>query len=470
MLSRFVVVHDADLPVEACGNVEGLERTDEVIGGLRVRSWTAREMPRQYIEPFVPNRLEFTPHLRLGLGLDWATVGRLYRGALVGRLRLDDPLPAMLEAIRARAPGGQPEALARAMHAVILDRVRPGSSALRLHSPASMAASAGEGDRVAIALALARELGLQPELVLTRSMESNGFDLDCPSPQTFGYAVVRIRVADQWVYLDYTDADHPYGVLPAQLSGSDALAIPFTGEASARLIQLPRSTSQIMQEQVARVKLDASGHVEGHLRLLLRGSFAAMTRRLLQDVPPEKMPLVRQSLVAQAFPGAVVEEWKMEGLDDPEAALVLDMDFTGGTLGRPTAAGLALPMTTQPLKLIPRFGTLPARRYPMLFSPQAQRVDHLEVQVPGDYRIQRIPEPFEYEGPLGRFSIEARREADKLIIERRAVLPPLRIEPEEYRAFRDTARSIDDAEGRGDSHRSPGPINKGAPRRALPAL
>ncbi len=448
VLSRFVVVHDADLPVEACGNVEGLERTDEVIDGMRVRSWTAREMPRQYIEPFVPNRLEFTPHLRLGLGLDWATVGRLYRGALVGRLRLDDPLPAMLDAIRAQAPTSRPDDLARAMHRVILERVRPGASALLLSSPASMAASAGEGDRVGIALALARALNLEPQLVLTRSMEYNGFDLDCPSPQTFGYALVRIRTGDRWVYLDYTDADHPYGVLPAQLDGSDGLAIPLTGSASAELIHLPRSSNQILQEQVARLRLEADGRVSGEIRLLLRGSFAAMTRRLLRDVPREKMPLVRQSLVDQAFPGAVVEQWKMEGLEDPEAELVLDLHFTGGNLGRPTAAGLALPMTTQPLALIPRFGSLPARRYPMLFAPQAQRHDRLEIVVPEGYRLERVPEPFEYQGKLGHFSLSARLDAGKLIIERSAAMPPLRIEPEQYAEFRQTARSIDDAEAR----------------------
>ncbi len=46
VLSRYVVMHDPALPVQICGQQEGLATTDEVRDGLRVRTWTAREVPQ----------------------------------------------------------------------------------------------------------------------------------------------------------------------------------------------------------------------------------------------------------------------------------------------------------------------------------------------------------------------------------------------------------------------------------------
>lgn len=446
VLSRFAIVHDEKLPVKACGNQEGLETTDEIIDGQRVRSWTAREMPRQYLEPHIPNRFEITPHIRLGLGLDWPTVGDIFRGALVGKLRLDDPLPEMLDQIRRRAGSSEPEVLARALHQVILQRVRPGRSSLLLNSPASMSASAGEGDRVGIALALARELGLRPDLVFARPIELAGTDLGCPTMQTFPYVLLRIDLGNRKAFLDYTEADHPFDSLPERLAGSDALIVPMGTDAPAAIASLPRRETGVMQEQIATLHLSSDGRVQGTLRMVLRGPFAAVTRRLLREVPKDKMPLVHQSLAGEVYPGAIVDQARISGFDDPEADLVIELEIHGGSLARSTAAGLALPLTTQPLGLLAEYGSLPSRRYALLFAMQSFQHDVVTIGLPEGWSAGPLPPAFDYEGEWGRYHLEARVEKGELVIDRRALFPSHRVEPEEYIDFREFTRAVDDAE------------------------
>ncbi len=452
ILSRYALVHRAGLPVEVCGNQEGLERTDTIEDGWRVRSWTARQMPRIYVEPHVTDRLEITPLIRLGLGLSWEDIGDLFRGALIGKTRLDPPLPSMIDTIRRRAGSEEPAALARTMHALVNERIHPGRTALSLSIPASASASAGEGNRVGVALALAQGLGLTPSLVFTRPVELHGTGLDCPSSSVFSYVMLRIDLpGDRVVYLDYTDADHPFDTIASRLAGADALLVPMdeaaieSGDLS-RLIDIPRRETPILQDQEATVTLDANGRVTGVLKLRLRGPFASVTRRLIREVPADRLPQVFQALAGDVFPGARVTARELLGADDPESDFLIIIHFEDGLLARRTPSGFAFPRTSQPLGIVPEFGSLRTRTQPMLFNVQAFRHDLTRIQLPEGLELERAPDNFSADGRFGRFEIESSLSDGVLRIERVAKLPPLRIEVQDYADFREFAQAVDRAE------------------------
>ncbi len=448
VLSRYVVAHPADLPLEICGNQTGLEFSDGVEDGVRTRSWTARQMPRLPFEPHIADRYEAIPHIRLGLGLSWEQIGDLLRAGLVGKLRLDDPLPAMIDEIRERAGSDDKLALARALHAVVLERIRPGRVSLSLGVPASVAASAGEGNRAGVALALARALELDAELVFARSLAQRGSALDCPSSGLFPFVLIKLRAGDREVYLNYNEADHPFDDLPPRIVGADALFVPLDITKAAHIGDMPERKQAVLQEQDARLLLREDGRVEGQFKVTLRGGFAAVARQGYREIPPDRREMVHQAIAGKAFPGARVMTTNIEGLDDPEAEFVMTMQIGNGAFGRRTPTGVALPVTLQALGFAAEFASLPSRSQALFFDSSAFRKDSITLLLPEGLTVETLPEGFVYHGGLGDYALDVSVQEGLVTMTREAAFRSLRIEPEDYPQFRALALQLADAEQR----------------------
>ena len=451
LFSRYVVFHEADLPVRACGNEQGLATTDQVRDGIRTRSWTARAMERLQPEPHVPDPVEVVPHVRLGLGLTLADLGDMVRSSLVGNLRPDEPLPAMAAEVRERAggTGAPPTRLARELHRLIGERLDAGGRALRLGVPASVSASAGEGNRATVALALARLLGLDARLVLARPSWMKGRDLDCPNPGLFTYPLVEIVLPEGPVFLDYNGTNHPWNRVPVQLAGGDALEIPLDVVDPVRLILLPPRPPGVLEEQVADLALAGDGRVTGTMRLVLRGGYADALRSLLTQVSRDDLPRVFRGLAADSFPGAEVVSSRVEhgGVQD-EGPVSISLDIREGTFARRLAAGYAIPLVLHRANLLAEYGTLPIRRQPLLVDAGLFRHDRLRVRLPEGLAPAALPAPVDLETPFGSLHLAARFEDGVLELERRIEIPWRRVEPADYPAFRDFARAVDEAEAR----------------------
>lgn len=448
VLSRYVVIHPPELPVEVCGNTRGLTTTDEVKDGLRVRSWTAREMPRLPLEPHTADPLDTIPNVRLGLGMTWPDVGSLARSALASMLHPEPSLEALAAEIRKRAAGGGDEATARALHAVLREHVRPGGAALQMGMPASVALSSGEGNRVTIALALAKILGLDARLVLARPIEMRGAQLDCPSPAVFGYPLVEFATGTTSAFQDYSEVDLPYGSFPARLAGSDALEVPLSEKLPTRLIDLPRPENKVLEETSADLVLEADGRAHGTLTITLRDVAAAMLRRIFREAPAEQRGVMFRQMANDTFAGAIVEDTAVTGEKDPDADVVLTLRFSGASFGRRTQAGFAIPVIHHPLSLFNEYASLPSRNTALLVDAQEYRRDVLRVTLPAGFTAAEVPPPVTAGDTFGAYSLLVKTTPGGLEVIRNAIVPPSRIEPEGYGPFREFARTIDQAESR----------------------
>lgn len=448
VLSRYVVIHPPGLPVEVCGNTRGLTTTDEVKDGMRVRSWTAREMPRLPIEPHTADPLDAVPNVRLGLGMTWSDVGDLARSALAGMLHPEPSLDALADEIRRRAGGRGDEATARALHAVVRERVRPGNAALQMGLPASVALSSGEGNRVTIALALARIVGLDARLVLARPIEVRGSQLDCPSPAVFGYPLVEFATGATPAFQDYAEVDLPYGSFPARLAGSDALEVPLDERRPTRLIDLPRPESKVLEETAADLVLEPDGRAHGTLTVTLRDVAGAMLRRIFREAPAEQRGVMFRQMANDTFAGAVVDDTSVTGEKDPDADVVLTLRLSGASFGRRTQGGFAIPVIHHPLGLFNEYASLPSRNTAMLVDAQEFRRDVLRVTLPAGFAPTEVPPPVTTGDTFGAYSLLVKTTSTGIEVVRNAVVPPSRIEPEVYGPFREFARKIDEAESR----------------------
>jgi tetratricopeptide (TPR) repeat protein len=448
-LSRYVVMHDPSIEVQVCGNEEGLRREVTTENGLTIRSWTAESMRQIKLEPHVPNQLEIVPHVRLGMGMSWPDVGDLVRSAVAGMLHPDPPLPGLAEDVRRRAASSAPRDLARSLHEVVNERLEPGGTALRLGLPASASASAGEGNRIGVALALAESLGLRPRLLFTRPLALRGRDLDCPTPGLFSYVLVEIPADEGPIYLDYNDVDHPFDRMPLEIGGSDGLRVPLDPAETATVVDVPYRAPGVLERVDADLALEADGTFAGTLTVAARGSRAAVLRKVLRELPEDRIELAYESVVTRTFPGAEVLATRVEGLEEGDDEVRLRFGFEKGHWGRRTATGFALPMVHHPLPILSEYASLPTRRYPLLFDLADFRHDRIRIQLPAGMRLGDLPEGLQEENAFGRYSVSATLDdAGALLLERTAALPPRRIETDQYPAFRDFARRVEQAEAR----------------------
>lgn len=448
VLSRYVVIHDQDLPVAACGNTGGIEVTDRIEQGHRIRDHIGRALPVLRLEPHVADREEITPHIRLALGADWQDYGDLVRSALQGALMIDAPLPAMVEQVRKQAGGQDPRRLARAIHEVVTRGLRPGQQSLSLGLPASVNASAGEGNRTTVALALARAFALDARLILARTHDRNGIDLDCPLPAIFHYPLAAIVVDQQPLLMDFNEGDHPFDTIPPAYSGADALEVPLDPARPAGIVTLPVRSAPLLRQTHAQLVLSPEGEVEGTVQYTFRGSYGSFVRRLLRELPAERLELMFQSLAAEPFPGALLRGRQVQGDDDPAADLILTLTIAHGRFARATTDGLALPIVTDPTGLLQEFASLPIRRYALRLDAEVYRLDEIELTPPPGWSFGPLPERTALESPFGRLLLDATRRGEALIVRREVTIPLRRVEPVDYQDLREFAQAIDTAERR----------------------
>lgn len=447
-LSRYVVVHDDTLKVSICGNTEGIETKETLEDGHRVHDYVGRLLPILRLEPHVADRVEVTPHVRLAMNATWQDYGDLIRSAVSGTMIADSPLPALADAVRQRAGSKDALAIARAIHSVVTERIRPGQQALMLGTPASVNASSGEGNRVTIALALAKLLGLDGRLVLTRPVDRKGREMDCPNPQVFGFALAAIAIGDKRYYLDYSEGDHAFDSFPTQMSGSDALEVPLNPALGVAIVELPKREPGILRDSEADVTLGPGGEVSGTLKITLRGSYASFFRRLLREMPAERLELVWQSLANDTFPGSVVVSHAAEGDTAIERDLLLTLTLQGGRFGRATSDGFALPLVTDPSNILGEFASFATRRFPLLVDADTYRRDRLRLTVPAGWLPAAPPAAVSLSNQFGSYALKATLNGATVFIERNVSLPLRRVEPADYQDFREFAQAIDDAERR----------------------
>jgi hypothetical protein len=169
-------------------------------------------------------------------------------------------------------------------------------------------------------------------------------------------------------------------------------------------------------------------------------------RRILDEVPPDRLDQTLRAIASSQIQGANVLGVDVKGRGDAGADVVLTFGLTGGNWARRTPTGFALPVTQQPLGLLSEYASLPARRFPLLLDKQEFRHDVIRVKLPEGLEVVRPPEAVDQDTPFGRYALSVREEAGTLVVDRRAILPPRRIDPEDYPDFRAFAQRIDDAE------------------------
>jgi hypothetical protein len=305
--------------------------------------------------------------------------------------------------------------------------------------------------------ALVEPWGLASYPVLVRIRSSGPVAADVPSPGQFDHAIVAIALPDDtgrdlWATLEvegvgrllFMDATASQGSpwdLPDLVQGTSALLVAPDGGKLIRLPEQPPSAAVTSRRLEARI--DARGALtEATLVESWTGNDASDIRRYYAGKPEDDRRRDVLEDLQERFPGSVVQDYRIEGLNEVEAPVVETTLISGGRLGKRVSTMLIVEPARSGYGLLGRSLPPPPRRWPLkVGSPRVERVD-VSIEMPAGWAPEALPEPLHLDSSDLQVETDWAFADGKLTYRRTARLLVSRVPPDRYASFRDALSTL----------------------------
>jgi hypothetical protein len=470
--SEFILITPAALPLDVdrrAGAPAGI-RAPGPDGTVETR-FVAQQVPQLFAERASVPAIEFVPSVRVSSGVNWLAWSRFLREQLYGTSRSSPGIRLLASTIaKDVSPGGNVRDRAAARAAGIVAWVTSHIEAADdLRDAAPLALARGRGNRLALVLALARELGVPAHPVLARSRLAGDTQRQ-PSAQELedfvdplvAFPLPGSTDVSATLFADVRLKHASFGYLPPNLDGACTL--------SPETAQLGRAESRGPSDQRSidmTIRLDDSGGAQVLATEELTGWPALEWSELVDRLGSDRTKLrqdFEQRWLGVNFPGAHLQDLDVDFLGaGPRAARTpLPAAETRAVQVRYTFASPNLGLRSDgELKLSPTFfRSQPGRRFAV--EPTRQTALMMGYDVPlkmtATLQLPRAATVVDAAGagpgpvarPGGYRFVEERTarpgSPERLILRREAALPIMRVPPEDYGAVAADLRRVDGQE------------------------
>ncbi len=249
-----------------------------------------------------------------------------------------------------------------------------------------------------------------------------------------------------WLFVD-APRYLPPGHVDSTRMNAPALVL---GSGTHRLVRVPggdlsantgwRFRGQLTLNQDKSASLSAEAEVQNQ-----RGFGMA---EQIRNLPANRKELIARNLTSQMFSGWTVEKAELKGIEKG-ASLRPKAQLRRGQALKAAGTDFILPLPLPASNMFGRLGDRSGRQLPMRLSSLTS--DRWEISVdPGEhFRLIEIPESVRVRTHLIDYTLYYRLRDGKLIITRRMLMRPGRIEPEAFDEWVKLLRHIDQAEKAG---------------------
>lgn len=291
---------------------------------FRLTTFAAHEVTQLFAERSAVPAIEYVPSVRVSSGVSWPGWARFLNEQLYGTWRSSPAIHELAATIASAARSGAEGAatapaaagppatrtrLAAAIVRWVTDNIESGED---LRDSASATLARGRGNRLALVLALARELDVPavPELVRSRLVADADGVLAPQEVDDFGDTLVRFDVGPTPAYADLRLRHASFGYLPPSLDGAKTLSIDgghfgvahATGSPDQRTIDVT-------------IRLDDKGGGKALATEELTGWPALEWAELMDRFGSDKVKLrqdFEQRWLGVQFPGARLDDLQVE--------------------------------------------------------------------------------------------------------------------------------------------------------------
>ncbi len=410
-------------------------------GAFDVYRFERTRTPALPAEPDAAPLDESAPFVEVGFATDWRDVRDLLAARLARATRISWPV---IQFTQQRTPRLWPDAeRACVLFREVNRAVRRGSDAGDFDESAASVLMRGEGNRLTALVAVLRAAGFDPTVYLSRTVSSSVLEYRFPQDGVFTHGVVAVPLAEgNTLWLDPAERDQPCGRLYSFLWDQPALRL--TGSPGDDfLTRLPAAPERLPGKEIRlELSLAADGTLSGTGRDVLDTAEAARARELLSGFSPALRQQVMENGLSAAFPGARLESWSMEALDDPERPLVLQYRLRTSGMADLEPGQLVLRGGFFPYRLAAGLAAQARRARPLLIEDETRLRTTVEIRLPPGATAE-LPAETRVEGPLSEFTFQARTENDRLILIKSLRVRAGRVAPEEFQAFKEFCLKVD---------------------------
>ncbi len=458
LLSRFVAILPRELSVDTVESAlrrQGDDRFARVTrnetdlgDGWRAIVWEARDVPRLDPEPMMPPRDEYLANVSLKERSDrnaLREVASSLADRVLGRTRLT---PELRRFARETTAGvDDPIERARVLYNEVNRRVR--SERGPMDAVGVFLENAGDRGILYKALLDAVDVPSAWAFASERAEVAGRVDLDHPSPSDFRERLVVVDpdgLDETWVSLDARHA--PFGKLPFEYHNGRALLLRDGGPAMRSVPPAPPADSVELSEATVTVGSDADDLLGARVALRMTAashSWYALKPRI-EDLDAQRRRLVLQRMASALFPGARIERAELPGIDELGEPFVRVIELTAPRFLQEAGGEFLLRPVVSPAMLVRRYIGIPTRTHPYHLTRHEVFHERLRIECGEHLRVVRVPEGAVHASPLGHYSLRYAVDGDALLIERRLVVEPGRLEVDAFQSFFDFCRRVDEAE------------------------
>jgi hypothetical protein len=436
-------------------------------------TWELRDLPIVEDEPASPPLTSLVPRVAVtyippqpspslpGFS-DWKEVSRWLALISDGQAAADPALTAKAQELTAHA-GSEFEKVraigAYVQHVTYISiQIGLGRGGGYRPRPATQVFSRNLGDckdKSNLMRAMLAVVGIRSYLVSAFSGDRDYVREAWPSPQQFNHCILAVVLSEKppagtavvdspglgpLLFVDPTAEYTPVGTLPAVEEGSLVLVAAQDGGALLRLPDAAAGAHRV--ELVVDGVIHPDGAFVATVRETSRGASASAERGATANLPPADYQQRLERWASREIPAARVSEATHSDAND-----VFELSM------RVAAAGYAQLMQERLLVFKPPFSLtrrLPAlagrtRTEPVLLE-SIQSSGTLRVDVPTGFALDELPQAATIESPFGRYTLAARQDGGRVIVERTLALARATVPVADYaalRAFVDKVRAAD---------------------------
>lgn len=399
-------------------------------------------------EPYMPALAEILPVVQVSTFATWNDVGRWYNGLIKDVFRASPEVEALAAELATAAPDDLVKL--QRVYNFAVSRIRYvglefGIGGYRPHTPKQcLEAHYGDcKDKATLMNTLYRQMGLEAYPALIRTADLGELDYELPILGLFDHMISYAKLPDgRAFFLDGTAEYHSYRELPTNDQGIDALVI---FDDRAQFVRTPvLSLKDNRLETRTTFVLQPNGDAHIH-RVVEYGAADAPAQRERFQVEAKRKAIIEEYWNG-LYPGTKIFNEKFSDMSDFSQPVRTEYDALAPRMYDAASSRVHLDAIVHKSALLSRYGKKASRRWPLSIRRNTKTTAELTYIIPAGYAVAALPLAKEFRSRFGVAAIDVRASEGRVSVKHELELYAQRIEPADYKAFREFCLNVDDWE------------------------
>lgn len=436
---------------QGCNGAGEPQRTPLDGGGERL-DWELRDLPRDEPEPWRAMAKERDPLVRVTTYRDWNHFAGWWWNLIEKQI---DVSPAMRDKVRELcADAASPAQKLDALYRFVVTDVRYEAWEFGVHGykpyNTSVIFERRHGDckdKALLLCALLREVSIvaRPVLIYADERRSED-DLSLPLVHHFNHCIVWVPEQDGIAghFLDGTAQFHPSSIVPTMDQGAEVLVVD-RGDGTLQTVPRPPAAENLDAATFV-VELRADGSAAVQMQQAPQGNAAVGLRYQLASAQATLRERLERQLLSR-FGKVTMRSVSPSDPADLGAPAQLQANFDAQALAQTEGRTLRFDAKFDSREL-QRFVASPERTAPLLLGAPWRHHERIELRLPPGMHAPSLPEAAHQRTPFGEYSLQWRREGDRVVVERSLEVTVPRVAAADYAALREFVAAVVDADSR----------------------